>query len=134
MDAGRLAPTGHNHQPWAFIVITDPHRIRHLSKAANWSSKAGAMIAVVLDPAETDYWLEDGAAAIENILLAATALGYGACWLEGNTRPNEAAFKLLLNIPAHLNLLTLIPLGIPAHWPEAPEKKPLSDILHWETF
>ena len=133
VDAGRLAPSGSNKQPWDFIVVTKKDIIQRLSKAGAWSADAGAMIVVVMDPA-SKYWLEDGSAAIENMLLAATALGYGSCWLEGNALPHEAEFKRLLNIPEHLNLLTLIPVGVPAEWPRDKQKKPLEEVLHWETF
>jgi len=61
-------------------------------------------------------------------------LGYGACWLQGNATPLEAEFKLLLNIPGHLKMLTLIPIGVIAEWPEPKEKKSLDDILYWETY
>ena len=80
---------------------------------------------------ESRFWLEDGSAAIQNILLAATALGYGSCWLEGWTLRFEDQFKQLLNVPVEKRLLTLIPLGVPEEWPTR-EKKPLSEILYWE--
>jgi len=132
VEAGRLAATGYNHQPWDFIVITRQQTIDLLKKTAPWMEKAGAVIAVVLDPT-AQYWLEDGSAAVENMLIAATALGYGSCWLEGYTRPNEEEFKTLLNVPSEKRLLTLIPIGVPAEWPTK-EKKPLNEVLHWEKF
>ncbi len=132
IDAARLAPSGHNEQPWDFIVITDRAMIDQLKVAAGWMEKAGAIIAVVLDPSSR-WWLEDGSAAIQNILLAAHALGYGACWLEGYTLPLEAKFKTLLGVPEDKRLLTLIPVGVPKERPEK-EKKSLSAVLHWETF
>jgi len=116
-----------------FIIVMDQEKIKHLSKAADWSAKASAMIAVVMDPS-TKYWVEDGSAAIENMLLAATALGYGSCWLQGNAKPYETEFKLLLNIPEELNLLSLIPIGIPKRRPDSPDKKPLESVLHWEIY
>ncbi len=133
VDAGRLAPSGSNRQRWDFIVVTDKEIIQKLSKAADWSANAGAMIAVILNPS-TKYWVEDGSAAIENMLLAATALGYGSCWLQGNAKPHEEEFKSLLNIPPNLNLLSLIPIGVPKKWPDSPDKKPLESVLHWETY
>lgn len=133
IDAARLAPSGNNQQTWHFVVVTDKDIIQRLSKAGDWMVKASAVIVVAMDPS-TKYWVEDGSAAIENILLAATALGYGSCWVQGNAKPHEAEFKLLLNIPEHLNLLTLIPVGVPAEWPSQPDKKALDAILHWETF
>ena len=132
VDAGRLAATGSNKQPWDFIVITEREMIDRLKVAAAWMDQAGAIIAVVMDPASR-WWVEDGAAAVENMLLAATALGYGSCWLEGYTLPREEAFKELLGVPADKRLLTLVPIGVPAEWPTK-EKKPLRQVLHWERF
>jgi len=137
VDAGRLAATGGNRQPWTFIVITEKEMIEKLKVAAEWMDKAAAIIAVVLDPSSR-WWLEDGAAAVENMLIAATALNYGACWLEGYTTPRENEFKELLVIPEHKRLLTLIPIGVPAAGVPAEsvkkEKKSLSEVLNWERY
>ncbi len=132
MDAGRLAASGSNRQPWDFIVITERETIEALKVAASWMEKAGAIIAVVMDPSSR-WWLEDGSAAVENILIASTALGYGSCWLEGYTLPHEKEFKALLGIPEERRLLTLIPIGVPVGWPSK-EKRPLEDVLHWERY
>lgn len=132
VDAGRLAATGNNKQPWDFIIITDKEMIEELRVAAKWVEKAGAIIAVVMDPSSR-WWVEDGAAAIENMLIASTALGYGSCWLEGYTLIREEEFKALLEIPADKKLLTLIPIGVPVGWPTK-EKKALKDVLHWERW
>lgn len=133
VEAGRWAPSGYNRQPWDFIVITEREMIEELKIASQWMEKAGAIIAVVLDPGASKFWLEDGSAAIENMLLASTALGFGSCWLQGYTEPREAAFKELLGVPEHKRLLTLIPIGVPVGWPHQ-EKKPLESILHWEKY
>jgi nitroreductase len=132
VDAGRLAATGSNRQPWAFIAITDRETIDQLTVAAEWMDQAGAIIAVVMDPSSR-WWLEDGSAAIENMLLASTALGYGSCWLEGWTLRHEAEFKDLLGVPEEKRLLTLVPIGVPVEWPTK-EKKSLSEVLHWERY
>lgn len=132
IDVARVSPSGHNNQPWDFIVITEQVMIQELKVAANWMDKAGAIIAVVLDPSSR-FWLEDGSAAVMSILVAATALGYGSCWLEGWTLDHEERFKTLLGIPSQMRLLTLIPIGVPVEWPEQ-EKKPLAEVLHWERY
>ncbi len=132
VDAGRLAATGYNKQPWDFIVVTTREMIDKLKKVAPWMDKAGAIIAVVVDPT-APYWLEDGAAAVENMLIASTALGYGSCWLEGDTLPLEQEFKALLSVPAEKRLLTLVPVGVPAAWP-VKEKKSLAEVIHWEKY
>jgi nitroreductase len=132
VDAGRLAATGSNKQPWDFIVVTEREMIEQLKVAAQWMENAGAIIAVVMDPSSR-WWLEDGSAAVENMLIASTALGYGSCWLEGYTLPREEEFKALLKIPKEKQLLTLVPIGVPVEWPTR-EKKSLEEVIHWEKF
>jgi nitroreductase len=132
VDAGRLAATGSNKQPWDFIVVTEREMIDKLKVASKWMEKAGAIIAVVMDPSSR-WWVEDGSAAVENMLIASTALGYGSCWLEGYTLPREEEFKELLGVPKEKRLLTLVPIGVPTKWPTK-EKKPLEQVLHWERY
>jgi nitroreductase len=132
VDAGRLAASGHNNQPWDFVIVTDRDMIEQLKVASLWMEKAGAIIGVVVDPASR-WWLEDGSAAVENMLIAATALGYGSCWLQGYTMPREEEFKTLLEIPGELRLLTLVPIGVPVAWPTV-EKKTLDQVIHWERY
>ena len=132
VDTGRLAPTGYNRQPWDFIVVTEQTMIEKLKVASQWMEKAGAIIAVVLDPSSR-WWVEDGAAAVENMLIASTALGYGSCWLEGYTLPREEEFKTLLGVPEDRRLLTLVPIGVPVEWPTV-EKKSLGEVIHWEKY
>jgi nitroreductase len=132
VDAGRLAPSGHNEQPWDFIVVTDRDTIDQLKIAAGWMNNAGAIIAVVLDPSSR-WWLEDGSAAVTNMLLTVTALGYGACWVEGNALPLEERFKKLLGVPENKRMPILIPIGVPKEIPEK-EKKTLEAVIRWEKY
>ena len=132
IDAGRLAASGNNRQPWDFIVVTEREMIDRLKVASAWMEEAGAIVAVVMDP-DSRWWLEDGAAAVENMLIASTALGYGSCWCEGRTLPHEEAFKQLLGVPEEKRLLTLVPIGVPAEWPTR-EKKSLEEVIHWEQY
>ena len=132
VDAGRLAATGGNRQPWDFVVVTDRAMVERLKVAAEWMEKAAAIIAVVMDPSSR-WWIEDGSAAVENMLIASTALGYGSCWLEGYTLPHEEEFKKLLDVPKEKRLLTLVPIGVPAEEPTR-EKRSLQEVLHWERY
>ena len=131
VDAGRLAASGSNHQPWEFIVVTDKNMIARLA-TSRWVEDAGAIMAVVMDPSSR-WWLEDGAAAVQNMLLASTALGYGSCWLEGNTLPREEEFKALLGVPEEKRLMTLVSIGVPVAWPTK-DKKPLEAVIRWERY
>jgi nitroreductase len=133
VDAGRLAASGNNYQPGEFIVVTDPAQMARLRLPADhWSAQAGAYVAVVLD-SESRWWVEDGAAAVQNMLLAAHDLGYGACWIEGYTRRNEELLRAVLCIPPERQLFTLITLGVPAEQP-VKEKKTLAEVIHWQVY
>jgi len=132
VDAGRLAATGNNRQPWDFVIVTDRGMIAEFKIAGAWIEKAGAVIVVVMDP-DSRWWVEDGAAAIENMLLASTALGYGACWVEGDALPREEQFKTLLGVPSAKRVMALIPIGVAAET-TAPGKKTLEQVLHWEKY
>ena len=132
VDAGRLAASGVNLQPWQFIVVTDREMIARLRLDAEGMEKAGAIIAVVMDPSSR-WWVEDAAAAVQNMLVAATALGYGGCWREGFTRRHEDEIKLMLGIPAERRLMTVVPFGVPVEWP-VKEKKPLAEVIRWEKY
>jgi nitroreductase len=132
VDAGRLAASGGNNQPWEFIIVTNRKMIARFSMDVKWVEKSGAVIAVVLDTTSR-WWLEDGAAAVENMLIASTALGYGSCWFEGCTQPREEEFKTILGIPQDKKLFTLVTIGVPVSWPTK-EKKPLEEVMRWETY
>lgn len=132
VDAGRLAATGSNRQPWDFIVVTDRATIAQFKSAGTWIEQASAVIVVVMDP-QSRWWVEDGAAAIENMLIASTALGYGSCWVEGDALPREEQFKTLLGVPRAKRIMALIPIGVAAETP-SPEKKSLAQVLHWEKY
>ena len=135
VDAGRLAATAINIQPWEFIVITEPERRKELAGIAEhgkFIKDAGACIAVVAK--DTKYYLEDGAAATENILLAATELGLGACWVAGDKKPYAGKVLSLLGVPGGYKLISLIAIGYPEGDLPNPAKRPLSEVLHWERF
>ena len=132
VDAGRLAATGSNRQPWDFIVVTDRATISQFAISGAWIVEASAVIVVVMDP-QSRWWIEDGAAAIENMLLASTAFGYGSCWVEGDALQHEELFKTLLGIPPEKRVMALVPVGVAAETP-TPQKKPLTSVLHWEKY
>jgi nitroreductase len=134
LDAGRRAPSGYNRQPWEFIVIADPDTLGKLGRVQRCIADAGAAIAVVVDEAATEYWKEDAAAAIENMLLAAVALGYGSLWVEGYMLAYEEYGKELLGVPGDKRLLALLPIGEPSREPRQGSKYPLSQLVHAERY
>ncbi|MFA4932812.1 MAG: nitroreductase family protein [Candidatus Omnitrophota bacterium] len=137
IDAARFAPTARNIQPWEFVVLTDKNILSEIAgfgQNASFISQAAACIAVF--SAETNYYLEDGCAATCNILLAATALGIGSCWIAGDKKPYCPKVNSLLYAPTGLKLVSLIALGYPQEENsfKPVQKKGLNDLLHWERF
>jgi len=137
IDAGRFAPTARNVQPWEFIVITSPEtlkKIGELAENARFVAQAAACIAIFCS--DTKYYLEDGCAATQNILLAATALGIGSCWVAGDKKPYCSQISNLLNVPQTFKLVSLIALGYlgSENSFRVAEKRSFKDVIHWEKF
>jgi len=134
-DAGRRAPTARNVQPWEFIAVTTRPaltQLANLTDTGGFIAGAAACLAVLCQ--DTKYYLEDGCAATENILVAATALGLGACWVAGDKKPYAPAVARFLGVPPGYRLVALIPVGHPAEPVPPPPKRPLRELLHWEKF
>lgn len=123
LEAGMCAPSAGNERPWHFIVITERHLlegIAGLHAHAQMLKQAPAAIIVCADMnrdkfSGIGYWVQDCAAATENILLAAHEKGLGSCWL--GVYPKEdriEGLRRLLNIPEHIVPFSGIALGYPA--------------------
>ena len=93
-----------------------------------------AAIALVMDERASKHWKEDAAAAIENMLLAIVALGYASVWVEGYVLDQEAYGKSVLGVPGHLRLLAILPIGKPAVTPVQARKKPLGELVYYDTY
>ncbi len=135
VDAARFSPTARNVQPWEFIVITQALTLKELgdlAENARFLAQAKACIAVFC--ADTKYYLEDGCAATCNILLAATSLGIGSCWVAGDKKPYCAEVAELLNVPAAYRLVSLVALGYPKSKESfhVAQKRGLKEVIHWE--
>jgi len=134
VDCARLAPTAFNRQAWTFIVVQDAAvraRIPQLAGHGEFIANAPVCVAVFCGPSE--FPVEDGCAATENLLLAAHAHGLGACWVSGNQTPYSNAVGELLGAPPDVRLVSLVAIGHPAEEP-AVDKKPLGEVLRWERF
>jgi len=134
IDCGRLAATAINIQPWEFVVVTDAALRGRIAEATDYGKFiADAPVCVVVLCRETKYYLEDGSAATQNILLAAHAHGLGSCWVAGDKKPYAADICRLVGAPPGYKLISLIAIGYPAERPEK-AKRPLADVLHWEKY
>ena len=135
IDCARLAATARNVQPWEFVVVTDPKVRRQLAEIVTTGKFiAQASACVVVFCQDTKYYLEDGCAATENILLAATALGISSCWVAGDKKPFDEDIRNLLSVPQSYKLVSFIALGYGKEDAERAPKRPLTEVLHWEKF
>ena len=123
LAAAMSAPSADNCQPWEFLVVTEREtlaKIPTIHRYAAMAKDAALAILVCGDPRleqspGAGYWVVDCAAAVENLLLAAHALGLGAVWT--GVYPGEErieAFRQLFKLPEHVMPHTLIPIGYPA--------------------
>ena len=135
IDAGRRAPTARAVEPWEFVVITKKETLKELGRMANsgrFIKDADACIAIFCH--DTKYYLEDGCAATENILLTAADLGLGACWVAGDKKPYVNEVSRLLGASHDLKLVSLISIGWPKGETKQIKKRNLKDVIHWEMF
>lgn len=133
VNAGRMAPSGRGEHPWIFVIVRERENLLRLSqivgKNAPFLKEASACIVVASKPSK--YYLEDGSAATENILLMATSYQIGSCWIAGDKKEYAEEVKEFLNIPPEYKLVSLISLGYPAE--EVCKEKPsLEKIVFWE--
>jgi nitroreductase len=144
LNAASWAPSAGNIQPWEFIVVQKPEIKRALAEAAldqTFIEEAPVVIVVCANKnrssqrygirGKTLYCLQDTAASIQNILLTAYSLGLGTCWV-GAFREEKA--REILKIPQGIRPVAIIPVGYPAETPPPRNKRPISQIVHYETF
>ena len=132
--AGIHAPSGKNEQTTSFVIVDDPELLRRIAEIVDKPvcHSAKAMIACVIDPrpvlGNLSFAVEDCAAAVENMLLAITALGYATVWLDGVLRRDNLAERIgqLLGVPEGQAVRILLPLGVPAEPGEQREKLPFN--------
>jgi nitroreductase len=140
LAAGMSAPSAGNQQPWQFIVITDKtilEEIPHISPYAGMAKDAPGAILVCGDlnlESIKGFWVQDCAAATQNMLLAAHALGLGAVWT--GIYPMQDCvdgFKKLLHIPENVIPFALIPIGYPAQESRG-ENRFKEERIHYNTW
>lgn len=148
LEAARLAPSACNSQPWKFIVVDEPEKLKEMSDAAvglgmnkftmqvpvlvavvqetmNLSAKAGALVK------DKDYSMMDLGMAVEHFCLQAADLGLGTCimgWFD------EKRIKKLLGVPRGRRIQLIISLGYPDALTRDKIRKPLEDMSSWNKY
>ncbi|MCX7704788.1 MAG: nitroreductase family protein [bacterium] len=134
VDCGRLAPTARNLQPWKFVIITKASTLEKIADVTDHGKfLAQAPCGILVFCEDTKYYLEDGCAATENILIAACAYGLGSCWIAGDKKPYTKKICEIVKAPDGWKLVSIIALGYPAEDPY-PSKKSLDEVLLWENW
>ncbi len=145
LHAGLAAPTSKNRRPWEFIVVSKRDMLDRLCDCRPGADRllngCTAAIVVAGDSSLADVWVEDCAAAMTQMHLAADALGVGSCWLQirlrkaADGRESQEVVRQLLNIPKHLEVLCILTLGMPASHPGARTVEDLPVVkIHYDTF
>jgi len=135
LDSGRLAATARNEQPWEFVVVTDRTARSEIAAMTDYGPFiADSPVCIAVLATDTKYYLEDGSAAAQNMLVAAHALGLGACWVAGDKKPYAPKVVARLGAPAEMKLVALIAVGRPEGDLPNPKKRSLDEVSHWETF
>ncbi|MCS7385602.1 MAG: nitroreductase family protein [Candidatus Methanomethylicota archaeon] len=144
LEAAIWAPSAGNLQPWEFIIIRDEKVKTEIARAAlgqMWITEAPVVVVVCANELRSArhygergrslYCIQDTAAATQNMLLAAHALGYGTCWV-GAFLENEV--KQVLNLPEHVRPVAIIPIGVPGEKPAPRPRIPLNQVVHYEKY
>jgi len=141
VDAGIRAPSGCNAQTTHFMIVTNPVLRKEIAKLFNDREVLTTAPAIIVAFTKKvtfdfglDFELEDYGAAIENVLLAATALGYASLWLDGGTRlgGTDTALAKLLDIPGDMQVRTVMPVGVPKAAGNQAPRKSFDERVMWK--
>ena len=149
LEAARLAPSWANKQCCRYIVVKDKNKIQELASGlTGWLKKAPVIVVACADPKDSgdrngmNYYLVDVGISMQQLVLAATAVELGTCWIGAF---DEAKIKKSLGIPQNIKVVAMTPLGYPADKEGlgskliktvvgAGKRKPLAEIIHQEKW
>ena len=148
LEAARLAPSWANKQCCRYVVVKDKAKIQELSGRFGWLKQAPIIIVACADPKDSgdrngmNYYLVDVGISMQQLILAATNLELGTCWIGAF---DEAKVKKVLQVPENVKVVAMTPLGYPADKEGIGSKliktaigsgkrKPLEEIVHYEKW
>jgi len=143
LEAGRIAPSAVNYQPWFFVVVRGEN-LGNISTCytRDWFRTAPMCIVICSDHSsswkrsdEKDHGDIDAAIAADHMTLAATSIGLATCWV---CNFNRQKLSEVLNLPDHIEPVVILPLGYPDDAVNtkrhASKRKALSEIVVYEKF
>jgi len=144
LEAGRVAPSAVNYQPYFFVVVRDEEKRRDIATSypRPWILQAPVVIVICADHSRSwrrkdgkDHADIDAAIAIDHMTLEAAEAGLGTCWV---CAFDAMLCHQILNLPPHIETIALLPLGYPADSadPDRHEKgrKNLDDLVFWDEY
>jgi nitroreductase len=138
LEAARLAPTACNNQPFQLIVIRTKGREEELKRIYSrpWFVQAPIIIGICGIPSQTwarvdgkNYYAVDAAIVMDHLILAATDLGLGTCWV-GAFDPEEA--RNILKLPDGVEPIAFTPLGYPNDGPRYKSRRSIDELVRYE--
>jgi len=136
LKAGMAAPSACNIQPWEFIVVTEKETVSQIRKSIKRFGDYNTPLVIVVCgyrefiPWEGDNGEADCCAAIENMLIAATAMGLGSVWIGGF---DPSSIRAILDIPDHVVPIGVVYFGYPAESKE-PRTQYLEEAVYWQRY
>jgi nitroreductase len=145
VQAGLDAPSGKNAQTTEFVIVDEPalvKKIGGLHQNNKAVQQASAFVACICDKEPEaiyegySFQIEDCAAAVENVLLSITAMGYASVWVDGWLRVDGRAEKIgqLLGLPEGKYIRVLLPVGTPSEAYKQPDKKPFTSRVWFNRY
>jgi nitroreductase len=143
VTAGIRAASGYNGQTTTFVIVDRADIVKELARICEVDAlaTAPALIVCIMDPRPTEAGrlccgVEDYSAAIENMLLAVTSLGYASVWIDGILREKERAEQIgtLLGVPRQCVVRAVLPVGRPAEPGKQADKKPFAERAWFNRF
>lgn len=140
LEAARRAPTAANRQPFRLVVVHTEGREKELARVygRSWFTQAPLVVAVVAVPGEAwrrmdgkPYDEVDATIAMDHLVLAATALGLGTCWVAAF---DPAAAREVLGLPDDVEPVAFTPLGYPDKEPARTDRRPLEELVKYERW
>jgi nitroreductase len=136
LEAGRLAPSASNNQPWHFIVVRDTEGkdACDYQRFNRWVNGAAFVVVGLYRQSEVvieKISLMDVTIALQNMVIAGWMQGVGSCWMGAF---NETKLKETLNLPVDVKPVGAIAFGIPDENPRQPPKKPINEIFHFDKW
>lgn len=140
LEAARLAPSAMNSQPVKLVVVRDAGKRKALAQAANGQTFVGeAPVIIAAVATNTSYVMSCGipshpvdlAIAVDHMTLAAVDEGLGTCWIGAFS---QEKVKGILDIPDNYRVVTLLPLGYPKRESGLKRRKPLEELVCYETY